>query len=95
MTPEEFRALRNLTIAVAFVAVVWMLMVLLCRSWVRREIIERGFTPLSVRWRFFATSKMICRFKARYTDSEGRIHEARCKTSWYRPDVTWESDEIV
>jgi hypothetical protein len=43
---------------------------------------------------------MICRFKVRrfkvrYADDEGRIHETRCKTSWYGADVTWESDEIV
>jgi len=38
---------------VGIVAVLWLLHILLAREWVKTDIIDRGFTPVSVRWKPF------------------------------------------
>jgi len=95
MTPEDIRVYLNIALIPAIVAVLWGLAVLLCREWVKTDFRERGFTPRSVRWRFFSSSSVACRFNVRYLDREGFVHNAQCSTCWHRPSVTWESDETI
>lgn len=95
MTPEDIIVWRNIAIIPCIVAALWFLAVVLCREWVKSELHERMCRPISVRWRFFASTRITCAFKVIYSDCAGQIHRGRCWTYWHRRGVTWESDEIV
>ncbi|MBI2927833.1 MAG: hypothetical protein HYY24_19245 [Verrucomicrobia bacterium] len=97
MTTEDSQVWFNLAVAFGIVAVLCTLAVMLCREWVKTDLRERGFRPLSVRWRpfTFPANELTCGFNVQYSDSRGLIHKARCWTYWHRPSVTWEKDEIV
>ncbi|HXD00330.1 MAG TPA: hypothetical protein VN048_13390 [Verrucomicrobiae bacterium] len=70
--------LRVLAI-VGIVAVLWLLHLLLAREWVKTDIIDRGFTPVSIRWKPFAWW-LACGpvFRVTYSDTTGAIHHAEC-----------------
>ena len=95
MTPEDFIVWRNILIILGIVAVLWALSVLLCREFVKSDLRDRIYTPIRVRWRPFAASRLKCRFKVMYSDYRGEIHRATCETSWHRRDVRWFDDEII
>jgi|ERR1051325_4911553 hypothetical protein len=77
--------------------VLWLLGVILCREWVKKDLRARGFQPLRVTWRPLGWWRGYygCCFMARYKDSAGRVHEGRCWTGGFRRGVAWKSDEIV
>ena len=95
MTAEEFTLWRNLAMIPFIVAVLGYLFVVLCREWVKNDLRDRLCQPLSVRWRFFVSPRIVCSFHVRYADMNGHIHRAACWTYWHRRDVTWEADQII
>src|SRR5947199_3566817 len=95
MSSEDLTAWRNIAIIPLIVGALWSLAVILCREWVKNDLRDRICQPISVRWRFFASTWITCAFKVIYSDFRGEIHRARCWTYWHRRAVTWESDEII
>jgi len=95
MTAEDLIVWRNIAIVPCIVGVLWSLAVVLCREWVKSDLRNRICQPISVRWRFFASTRIACAFKVIYSDVRGQIHRATCCTYWHRRGVTWESDEII
>lgn len=82
-------AYLNIALVVAIVAVLWTLFVILCREWVKRDLRERGYTPVKIRWRPLASSRARCAFHVIYVDETGLIYRAHCRTSWIRPSISW------
>ena len=97
MAAEEFAVYRNIALCFCIVAVLWFLAVILCREWIRRDLAARLCQPIQIRWRPFAwrTNWLTCSFRVLYSDIHGRVHRSVGWTYWLRPDVTWESDEII
>jgi len=95
MTPDNLRLCLNLSAIAGIVAVLWFLGVMLCREWVKNDLRQKVFEPLSVRWRPFASSRVFCAFNVVYADFGGFIHRARCWTYWHRREVCWEDDEVL
>jgi hypothetical protein len=83
--------------ALGIFVVLWCFGVILCREWVKNDLRQRCFRPLSVSWRPFAWWGGFygCCFVVRYVDSADFVHEARCWTGGFKRGVTWSSDEIV
>ncbi|HTI73192.1 MAG TPA: hypothetical protein VMF06_24675 [Candidatus Limnocylindria bacterium] len=71
------------------VGTLWWLGVMLCRAWVKSELLRLGFTPLRVRWRFFASDKMSCHFQVECVDDEGTVRRNRCSVGWMGGEVVW------
>jgi hypothetical protein len=89
MTREELIVCRNILIVPLVVAALWTLSVLLCRQWVKNDLRRRMCQPISVRWRWLASTKITCHFNVVYSDWNGEVHHARCWTYWHWPRVTW------
>jgi hypothetical protein len=96
MSPEDIIAWRNLAIVPCIVAVGWMLSIVLCREWVKSDIIRRGCRPLHVRWKLFSWWPVWGpAYQVQYADIDGAIHQALCGVcAWHRP-VRWRHDRIV
>ena len=79
------------------VTLLWFLGVVLCREWVKNDLHEKCFRPLSVRWCPFGWwgGYYGCCFKVLYVDLNGLIHAARCRTGGFRQGVRWNSDEVI
>jgi hypothetical protein len=97
MAAEDFVAFRNLVLCLCVVAVLVFLAVVLCREWVKRDLVGRLCQPIHVRWRPFAwrTNRLTCSFRVLYSDVYGRVHRSICWTYWHRPNVIWGDDEII
>lgn len=89
MSPD-FIAYRNLAFVVLIVVLLWSLSIILCREWVKRDLRQKGMTPLNLRWRPFASSKMVCAFRVRFLDPQGLEHTRNCRVFWLNPQVRWD-----
>lgn len=95
LNSEETRIWLNIAIIFGVVGVLQFLCVVLCREWIKNDLRQKMSTPLSVRWRPFACTRVSCAFKVTFSDFKGFVHQARCRTYWHRRNVTWEDDEII
>ena len=95
MTPAELIVLRNLAIVPCIVAVLMSLSVALCREFVKNDLRDRLCRPISVRWRPFLSTRLMCAFKVVYADLEGDVHRATCKMIGYSRKLRWFDDEII
>jgi hypothetical protein len=95
MTPAELIVLRNLAIVPCIVAVLMSLSVALCREFVKNDLRGRLCRPISVRWRPFLSTRLMCAFKVVYADLEGDVHRATCKMIGYSRKLRWFDDEII
>jgi hypothetical protein len=95
MSHDDIILWRNIAIIPCIVAVLWCLSVILCREWVKDDLREKIYEPISIRWRPFACTRLSCYFKVVYKDFQGDIHQANCRTTWLRRRVTWLDDKIV
>ena len=95
MNAEDIIVWRNIAIIPVIVGTLQFLCVTLCREWVKSDLRGKLCKPVSVRWRFFASSHVTCAFRVIYADFRGRLHRARCRTYWHRRSVTWEDDALI
>ena len=100
MGNEQFIIWRNIPAVPCIVAVHWVLAIVFCREWVKRDLRDRSCQPLSIRW-LYAFRERIWRnrlryaFKVTYADFRGETHRALCWTPWMRREVIWRDDEII
>ena len=90
MSALEISASLPVLIIIGIVATLWLLHLLLAREWVKTDITDRGFKPVSVRWKPFAWW-LVCgpAFRATYSDLAGDIYQGECGLpNWYKP-VRW------
>lgn len=97
MNSGNRQAYVSLALVFVMFAAMWSLGVVLHREWVKKDLRDRGFRPLSVRWRlwgwwggFYGSC-----FLVRYVDSAGLIHRGRCWVEGIGQAVVWRSDEII
>lgn len=95
MNADDIRVWLTIAIIPCIVAVLWVLCVILCREWVKSALRDKICQPLRVRWRPFDSNRIAAAFVVVYSDFEGRIHRATCRTPWHRRSVEWIQDEIV
>jgi len=97
MTAEKLTAYGLIALCFCIVAVLQLLAVVLCREWVKRDLQVKLCQPIQIRWRPFGlrTNSITCSFRVLYSDLHGRVHRAIAWTSWLRPNVNWEQDEII
>ena len=94
--PEATRMFsKELIILICIFPVLWSFLIVLCRTVVRNDLLDRLCQPINVRWRPFESSQSRCAFKVVYSDAQGRIHQAVCVTNWYGGMITWFDDKIV
>jgi hypothetical protein len=95
MSHENMIAWRNVAIIPCIVAVAWLLNILLCREWVKRDVIARGLRPVRVRWKPFTLWPIYGpAFRVLYEDATGSIHEVLYGVcAWWR--VRWRDDRVV
>ncbi len=92
------------TAALGIVLILWFLCAMFAREAVKRELLERGCTPLHIWWRplaYWATRYRSIPFRVVYRDVEDRLHKAYCcvytalMDSPFGPRrVEWIKDEV-
>jgi hypothetical protein len=95
MTPEYFIAYRNIALCAAIIVILWVLAVLLCREWVKRDLAAQLRRPITIQWRPRRTPMSYCGFRVYYIDPWGQVHDAFCIVRWLGPPVKWIEDEIA
>ena len=95
MFSEDTRIWLNIAIIFGIMGVLQFLCVVLCREWIKNDLRQKVFAPLSVRWRPFASTRVSCAFKVTYSDFKGFVHQTRCRVHWHRRHVRWEDDEVI
>ena len=97
MSPADRQVYVSLALVLVIFAALWFLGAVLHREWVKRDLRDKGFRPLSVRWHLFGWWGGFygsC-FVACYVDSAGLIHRGRCWVEGVGRGVVWRSDEVI
>ena len=83
VSPEAKTLLLPILVIFAIVVVVMLLLMLWAREQVKKNLRERGFRPIRVRWRPFAYWRQLnsTGFNVSYLDVAGSKYEARCSVS--------------
>jgi hypothetical protein len=95
MSSDEIRPYLLLVAACGIVALLWLLSVILCREWIKADLVKHGLTPLHIRWRPWLCATNRCRFEVHYLDADGGLHRSVAVTGWHGRKVRWEGDEII
>jgi hypothetical protein len=96
MGAEDVIVWRNIAIIPVIVGVLQFLSITLCREWIKSDLRQKTFKPISVRWRPLTTWPVWGpAFRVLYEDADRFVHEAQCGLpAWHRP-VVWRKDEVV